>query len=326
MCIIVLQRLIESHKKEMEQLETKLGEEKGNQLNKLKDEIFRRRKKKQEKKRKELEASAAKEESEWQQAEEQEKEELLKINEQQANELRQRVEDIPRPSTPSVPQFRQEQLPETEKSSDKQLSPPPPPPNIITTADTPDTMPHKMIRPHPQSASTMNMQLSDQDLSNLLMSTPLFSQLSEIEAIVKLQSTAGEAAAQTTSPYIDLRDAQWVCSGDLVAVDIEKLRPANFVVYRFGVFVSNLLQTRNNMPEVTILVASNLPPNNYTRNCFRNSFHYEHATKILFVREERMETVGEFVLVVIHCLSHIKVDDLTDDYNPDFLREFYKVN
>lgn len=325
MCVIVLQRLIDGHKKEMEQLETKLGEEKDNQLNKLKDEISRRRKKKQEKKRKELEASAAKEESEWQQAEEQEKEELLKINEQQANELRQHVEEIPRPSTPSVPQFRQEQLPESEKPSDKHLSPPPPP-NIITTADTPDTMPHEVIRPHPQSASTMNMEMSDQDLSNLLMSTPLFNQLSEIEAIVKLQSTVGEAAAQTTSPYIDLRDAQWVCSGDLVAVDIEKLRPANFVVYRFGVFVSNLLQARNNMPEVTILVASNLPPNNYTRNCFRNSFHYEHATKILFVREERMETVGEFVLVVIHCLSHIKVDDITNDYNPDFLREFYKVS
>ena len=42
----------------------------------------------------------------------------------------------------------------------------------------------------------------------------------------------------------------------------------------------------------------------------------------MFVHEECMETVGEFVLVVIHCLSHIKVDDLTDDYNPDFLREF----
>ena len=323
----------------MEQLETKLGEEKDNQLNKLKDEIFRRRKKKQEKKRKELEASVAKEESEWQQAEEQEKEELLKINEQQANELRQHVEDIPRPSTPSVPQFKQEQLPESEKASDKQLSPPPPPhspplpppqspppADVLTITDAPDMVPHKMTKPHPKSASAINMEMSDQDLSNLLMSTPLFNQLSEIEAIVKLQSTVGGAAAQTTSPYIDLRDAQWVCSGDLVAVDIEKLRPANFVVYRFGVFVSNLLQARNDMPEVTILVASNLPPNNYTRNCFRNSFHYEHATKILFVREERMETVGEFVLIVIHCLSHIKVDDLTDDYNPDFLREFYKVS
>ena len=300
----------------MEQLGTKLEEEKDSQLNKLKGEIFRRRKKKQEKKRKELEASAAKEESEWQQAEEKEKEELLKINEQQANELRQRVEDIPRPHTPSLPP---RQPSRSEVSSDKQLSSPP---NIVTTAATSDAIPQETVQPHP---STINMEMSDQDLSNFLMTTPLFNQLSEIESIVKLQSAVGGGTAQPASPYIDLRDAQWVCSGDLVAVDIEKLRPANFVVYRFGVFVSNLLQARNNIPEVTILVASNLPPNNYTRNCFRNSFYYEHATKILFIREERMETVGEFVLVVIHCLSHIKVDDLTDDYNPDFLREYYKV-
>ena len=303
----------------MEQLETKLEGEKDNQLNKLKDEIFRRRKKKQEKKRKELEASAAQEESEWQQAEEQEKEELLKINEQQANQLRQHVEDIPRPSTPSLPLLTHEQLPEGEEH--QQPSSPP-----TLDASTADTMPRDIVRSHPKSASAINVEMSSQDLSNLLMSTPLFNQLSEIETIVKLQGAAvGGSTAQTTSPYIDLRDAQWVCSGDLVAIDIEKLRPTNFVVYRFGVFVSNLLQARNNMPEVTILVASNLPPNNYTRNCFRNSFYYEHATKILFIREERMETVGEFVLVVIHCLSHVKIDDLTDDCNPDFLREFYKV-
>ena len=308
----------------MDQLENKLEEEKDNQLSKLKDEISRRRKKKQEKKRKELEASAAKEESERQQAEEQEKEELLKVNEQQANKLRQHVEDIARPATPGLPLLAQAKLSEGEESTDKQFSPPPPPP-ILDTTEATDT--HEIIRPHPRpaTAATVNMEMSDQDLSNLLMSTPLFNQLSEIEAIVKLQTTAATSATQTTSPYIDLRDAQWVCSGDLVAVDIEKLRPTSFVVYRFGVFVSNLLQARNNMPEVTILVASNLPPNNYTRNCFRNSFHYEHATKILFIREERMETVGEFVLVVIHCLSHVKVDDLTNDYNPDFLREFYKV-
>jgi len=303
----------------MEQLETKLEEEKDSQLNKLKDEISRRRKKKQEKKRKELEASAAKEESEQQQAEEQEKEELLKINEQQANELRQHVEDIARPATPSLPLLTQERLSEDGGPSDKDLQPP-------TDLDTADSMPHEIIRPHPKPAAAINIEMSDQDLSNLLMSTPLFNQLSAIESIVKLQGAAATGStAQTTGPYIDLRDAQWVCSGDLVAVDIEKLRPTNFVVYRFGVFVSNLLQAQNNMPEVTILVASNLPPNNYTRNCFRNSFYYEHATKILFIREERMETVGEFVLVVIHCLAHVKVDDLTNDYNPDFLREFYKV-
>ena len=78
-------------------------------------------------------------------------------------------------------------------------------------------------------------------------------------------------------------------------------------------------------PDVTLLLASTLPPNNYDKNMFRRSFFYQHAKKILFVRQERLESVGEFLLVLAHCLAHIKVDDLTDDSNAGFMREFYKV-
>lgn len=57
----------------------------------------------------------------------------------------------------------------------------------------------------------------------------------------------------------------------------------------------------------------------------RYSFFYEHARKILFVREERLESIGDFVVLILHCLSHILADDLTNDANPRFLRIFYKV-
>ncbi len=39
-----------------------------------------------------------------------------------------------------------------------------------------------------------------------------------------------------------------------------------------------------------------------------------------------MESIGDFLLVVLHCLAHIKTDSLTDDANPMFLRNFYKVS
>ena len=39
-----------------------------------------------------------------------------------------------------------------------------------------------------------------------------------------------------------------------------------------------------------------------------------------------MESVGDFILVLVHCLAHIQVDNLADDANPLFLRYFYKVN
>lgn len=78
-------------------------------------------------------------------------------------------------------------------------------------------------------------------------------------------------------------------------------------------------------PKVTLLLASNLPPNNYHKNCFRSSFHYQYAKNVLFVRGERLESIGDFIMVILHCVSHIKANDLADDGNPVFLREFYKV-
>lgn len=122
------------------------------------------------------------------------------------------------------------------------------------------------------------------------------------------------------------QDAQWVCKGELIPVDINELSPTHFVVYRFGVFITQLLQQRLDIPEVTLLLASSIPPNNYAKNAFRNSFFFERSRRILFVRQERMESVGDFIVVVLHCMAHVKVDDLTDDNNPIFLREFYKVS
>ncbi len=116
-----------------------------------------------------------------------------------------------------------------------------------------------------------------------------------------------------------------MCKGELIPVDINELSPTHFVVYRFGVFVTQLLQQSLGAPQITLLLASSLPPNNYTKNAFRNSFFFEHSRRILFIRQERMESIGDFIVVVLHCMAHIKVDDLVDDNNPLFLREFYKV-
>ncbi|RUS80256.1 hypothetical protein EGW08_011985, partial [Elysia chlorotica] len=62
-----------------------------------------------------------------------------------------------------------------------------------------------------------------------------------------------------------------------------------------------------------------------SKNAFRNSIFYEHAKKILFIRRERMDSIGEFVMVIVHSLAHIKSGDLTDDSHPLFMREFYRA-
>ena len=171
--------------------------------------------------------------------------------------------------------------------------------------------------------------MSENDWLSLLISSPVFERVNEIEELLNQGIIVGEntvLGASRGRPYIDLKDAQWLCSGDLIPVDINELSPANFVVYRFGVFVTQLLENRMNVPPVTLLLASNLPPNNYDNNAFRNSFFYEHSRQILFVREERLHSVGDFVVVIMHCLAHILANDLSDDQNPLFLRAFYKVS
>lgn len=124
---------------------------------------------------------------------------------------------------------------------------------------------------------------------------------------------------------MDVKDAQWQCKGDLVPVDINNITPSQFVIYRYGVFVIRLLHQSIGTPDVSLLLASNLPPNNYGKNAFRNSVFYENGRRIIFVRRERMDSIGEFVVVILHTLAHIKVGDMTDDSNTLFLREFYKV-
>ena len=116
-----------------------------------------------------------------------------------------------------------------------------------------------------------------------------------------------------------------MCKGELIPVDINELSPTHFIVYRYGVFITQLLQQSLDVPEVTLLLASSLPPNDYAKNAFRNSFFFDHSRKILFIRQERMESVGDFVVVILHCLSHVKTGDLKDDRDPIFMREFYKV-
>ena len=58
---------------------------------------------------------------------------------------------------------------------------------------------------------------------------------------------------------------------------------------------------------VTLLLADKIPPNDaLTNNAYRNSFYYDATNHILYLRTARLESVGQFILVLIHQLAHIK--------------------
>lgn len=133
------------------------------------------------------------------------------------------------------------------------------------------------------------------------------------------------SGADCSQSYIDTKDAQWLCKGDLVPLNEKHVTPSQFVIYRFGIFMVELLHKSAGTPMVTLLLASNLPRNNYKNNAFRHSIYYEHKRKILFIRHERMESIGDFIVVILHSLAHLKVGEMTDDASAPFLKEFYKV-
>jgi hypothetical protein len=68
------------------------------------------------------------------------------------------------------------------------------------------------------------------------------------------------------------------------------------------------LVTMVNVKQVDLKAARSLPPSSFTNNSFRNSYLYKHDTNELFIHTNRLSSSGDFGLVVIHALSHIKVN------------------
>ena len=129
-----------------------------------------------------------------------------------------------------------------------------------------------------------------------------------------------------SEPFIDIKDDTLFSSDDtLVPVDLDVISAREFIVYKFGCFIADLLVVQCYHKPINILLAEKLPPNSQMmRNAYRNSFFYDANNKILYMRRDRLESVGEFVLVLVHTLSHIKVENMIDDSDAMFVKEFYK--
>ena len=108
-------------------------------------------------------------------------------------------------------------------------------------------------------------------------------------------------------PFLDERDAEWEQDSSLVPTDLNKLSARNFVIYKFGCFIIKMVSSSCDHTPVTLLLADKVPANPILiRNAYRNSYHYDDLNRILYMRKERMEKVGDFVLVLVHALCHIK--------------------
>ncbi|KAE8295318.1 hypothetical protein D5F01_LYC06244 [Larimichthys crocea] len=165
--------------------------------------------------------------------------------------------------------------------------------------------------------------IPEEEWSKLLELSPLFQLLKGVQQQLKDWACgAGLLRGELTDKgksFMDVLDAQWECEGELIPLDPAVLNPREFLVYQHGIF---LMHTLNNLK----LIAASLPNNNYSNNAFRNSFFYQEAEETLFVRRQRLQSVGGFSLLLLHCLSHVKINNMSSDSSPAFQRLFFKSN
>jgi hypothetical protein len=147
-----------------------------------------------------------------------------------------------------------------------------------------------------------------------------------LSRLERIESILAGPATSNTGLYMDDRDRAWMLSGSVPTVCApETLTPRQFIVYRFGLFVQDLLVKRRGHPRVAVVIASSLPVHTpYTGNAFCHSIYHDAASATLFVRQERLDSVGEYVVVLAHALAHVRAGSMVSDNDAVFLQEFHR--
>jgi hypothetical protein len=151
-------------------------------------------------------------------------------------------------------------------------------------------------------------------------------QAGAVSASAAASGAASGAQASWNAAAVDAADATLAQSGtgELVALDARELSPYQFVAFKFGTFVAELLQKVTGFPRVNVLLARSLPRSTYGNNAYRNSVYWEPQQSTLWLHVARVENVGTFVLVLVHAMAHVAAGQMTDDADVQFVRLLYR--
>lgn len=109
---------------------------------------------------------------------------------------------------------------------------------------------------------------------------------------------------EQTSPLREYRDDNEPTPGDTFQeVPDEDIHIQEKARLEFGLKLATLIGIKG----LSIKVASSLPPSLASNNAFRDSYFFREEDNTLLVHTNRVSSSGDFGLVVIHGLSHIKV-------------------
>ncbi|XP_019509167.1 PREDICTED: uncharacterized protein LOC109388688 isoform X1 [Hipposideros armiger] len=171
---------------------------------------------------------------------------------------------------------------------------------------------------------------TDADKVDITWTLPLFSTLKKVETWSQDYKERAEPQGQVhhkPAPKSSLQDVsktQILQKEELITVQSTDLSAREFVVYQYGLSILHLLIPQLHAPEITLQIASHLPAMEASDNAFQGSFFYQSAENTLFIGRECLASVGNFILLLIHCLAHIAAENFHQDSSPAFLRSFYK--
>ncbi|KAJ7990481.1 hypothetical protein DPEC_G00300770 [Dallia pectoralis] len=150
--------------------------------------------------------------------------------------------------------------------------------------------------------------LSDLDLSKLVAMTPLSRTLLQIQE--SLQNLTSSDAASTDRTIEDP-------AVQLVPVALDNLSPQHFAVFTFGRHVVKLLCDTRIFPPVTLLLARKVPPvfdhEALVSHC-NGDFYFDVANRILYLREEKLESVGQFIATLLQSMAFIASGSKTKSF------------
>lgn len=185
----------------------------------------------------------------------------------------------------------------------------------------------------PPSGDAFNQWL--QALMQQLHHSPMMEKVVRIEKML-----AGQVRHGMLSYYIDQKDRQIRSNeGRLITVEPSDLTTTQFVVYCFALSVKDNIVSSGVAPQlkpIKIGIAKSLEESGGNALAFRNSYQYDHSRRTLYIRDSRLSNIGEFVVVMLHGLAHVKAiitanpgndRQITfqgwNDCDPGFLTEFY---
>merc|ERR1711871_111262 len=205
------------------------------------------------------------------------------------------------------------------------------PETAVEKSVAPDVSAHELTESAPRRSSNVSEYFQqdafgeDED-SRGMGESELYERLLAIEK--SLQGGKNKAGIS----YIDERDAGWTLTGAApVAFDIMKTNAEKFLVYRTSLLVNGELRETLQFPAVEISLASSLPApstsleNDYARNAFRRSYYFDKANHALHLRVDRLDSMGECAIVLIHALAHIMAGVMEDDNHPTFVQHFHRA-